>query len=141
MTRLIAILLTIATAHAASVRVSWVANPERDIRGYQVERVMSPFAPVLVETAATSLVVSDLAPGDHTFRIRAVNTSGMLGEWGTSAVYQVRSQTPAAETRLRITIYSSDSPTRQNRREEAILFQPITGPHRFWWAEITSSPR
>ena len=94
MIRLLPILLTLATAHAASVRVSWLANPERDIRGYQVERVNPPLAPVVVETAATSLVVPDLPPGDHTFRVRAINTSGMLGEWGPSAVYQVPAATP-----------------------------------------------
>ena len=135
MLRLLPILLTLATAHAASARVTWHANPETDIAEYRLQ--WSADGEVLreIETADRSAAVDDLKPGvSYYFRLCAVNTSGMRSGWSEPTTYTV----PAPTQRLRITLYSSESPSRQNKREEAILFQPIDGPRRFWWAEITS---
>ena len=128
------IVLGTATAlHAASARVTWHANPETDLAGYRLQWSADGEPLCEIETSSTSAAVDDLKPGiTYAFRLCAVNTSGMRSGWSEPTTYTV----PSSTQRLRITIYSSDSPSRENRREEAILFQPITGPRRFWWAEI-----
>ena len=134
MIRLAAIfLLTLATAHAADVRVSWRANPESDIAGYRLQ--WSADGEVLreIETDQLTADADDLKSGvAYSFRLCAVNTSGMRSGWSKATTYTV----PTPTHRLRITLYSSDSPTRESRREEASFFQPIDGPRRFWWSEI-----
>lgn len=122
--------------HAAAARVSWQPNPETDIAGYRLQWSADGEPLREIETAATSAAVDDLKSGvAYSFRLCAVNTSGMRSGWSDATTYTVPRTTPQ---RLRITIYSSGSPSRENRREEARFFQPIDGPHRFWWAEIES---
>lgn len=121
-----------STLHAASARVSWQANPETDIAGYRLQWSADGEPLREIETAATSATADGLKPGiEYTFRLCAVNTSGMRSGWSDATSYTV----PTSQ-RLRIVIYSSDSPSRDNKREEASFFQPVDGPRRFWWAEI-----
>ena len=134
MIRIIPIIVSIVALHAASARVTWHANPETDLAGYRLQWSADGEPLCEIETSSTSAAVDDLKPGiTYAFRLCAVNTSGMRSGWSDATSYTV----PTSQ-RLRIVIYSSDSPSRDNKREEAILFQPITGPRRFWWAEITS---
>lgn len=129
------LLATIVASHAESARVTWQSNLETDIAGYRLQWSADGEPLREIETAALTADVDDLKPGvAYSFRLCAVNTSGMRSGWSKATTYTV----PTPTQRLRITLYSSDSPTRENRREEASFFQPIDGPRRFWWAEITS---
>lgn len=134
MTRVLVIFLLASTLHVAAARVSWQPNPETDIAGYRLQWEADGEAMREIEASGTSAAVDDLKPGvAYTFRICAVNTSGIRSGWSDSVTYPVPRTTPQ---RLRITLYSSDSPSREHKREEAMFFQPIDGPRRFWWAEI-----
>lgn len=131
---LVAFLLSLSALHAASARVSWQPNPEADIAGYLLQWSADGEPLREIETSGTSAAVGDLKPGvAYFFRLCAINTSGMRSGWSDATSYTV----PTSQ-RLRIVIYSSDSPSRDNKREEASFFQPVDGPRRFWWAEIES---
>lgn len=60
MTRLLLIFILLATAHAASVRVSWVANPESDISGYSLQWSADGEPLLEVETADLAADVDEL---------------------------------------------------------------------------------
>lgn len=116
----------------ASARVTWHPNPETDIAGYRLQWSADGEELREIETSGTAAAVDGLKPGvAYFFRLCAINTSGMRSGWSDATSYTV----PTSQ-RLRIVIYSSDSPSRDNKREEASFFQPVDGPRRFWWAEI-----
>ena len=122
-----------------AVRVLWQPNPETDIAGYRLQWSADGEPLREIETATTSATVGDLRPGiSYSFRLCAINTSGMRSGWSEATTYTVPILPETTVPRIKITLYSSDSPSRQNKREEAAFFQPIDGPRRFWWAEITS---
>lgn len=83
-------------ANAASVLVTWRANPESDIRNYRLTvRPEGAAVPAqLVETPALSAEVDGLADGQtYAFNLIAVNTSGMRSGVSPTTLYTVKNKT------------------------------------------------
>lgn len=127
-------MLAIRLVHGEAVRVTWAANPEPDIAAYVVS-LDAGGETIAHRTEATAAIIDGLAAGEtYSVRLYAFNTAGMSSEPSDPVSYHVPAEEPTR--RLRITLYSAETPDRRDRREEARFFQPIDGPRRFWWAEI-----
>ncbi len=78
------------TMAAESVRVSWAANTERDIRGYEVRfgTASQTYTRMVDAGNKTEVVIDDLESGVvHYFAVRAYNSYGLRGPLSAEAFY------------------------------------------------------
>lgn len=90
----------VATPGAEQVELSWNPNPEPDLLGYRVERMVSGSFVVVGETTETSYL-DTVDPGEHSYRIVAVRNS--------TARSSGRPSVPSAEVTVSVAAPSTDA--------------------------------
>ena len=86
--------LMLLLADAAGVLVTWTANPESDIRNYQLKAVSTTANEPerVIETPGLSAEMDGLSTGEtYEFSLVAVNTSGMRSSPSPATTYTVPS--------------------------------------------------
>ena len=91
-------IFTISWANAASVSLTWDANPpEQGVTFYSVYELIGTTWTKLQSTPETTVALQDLAPGPHRY---AVTASNATGESGRSNEVTATPATPPANLRV-----------------------------------------
>lgn len=98
---LVILSLVCSSLYAATVEVSWNANPESDIAGYLVGYGTTDGAyDVQMDVGnvlTTDLTISPVAKTRYHFAVKAYNTSGLFSEWSDSCALDVPTSTPPSK--------------------------------------------
>lgn len=94
----------VARADARNVQLAWSANAESDLAGYRIERRAWTGVWEALDAApatGTTRIDADRAPGEHRYRVLAIDTSGNVSEPGevdAALVFELRLETPYSPT-------------------------------------------
>jgi len=141
-----------ASAFAAPIKLAWDAPSGESVTGYRIYLVSRDLGiKTQIARADTVTATVQLDAGDIV-GVTAHDSVGRESELSNLVTISDADVLPpvppvifpsppaTVPARVKITLFSSPDVSRTTRREEANFHQPIEGPARFWWAEITPSP-